>query len=86
MNKSDYVLFALMILLLLSMLTGCQPEQRWGTGEPPTEYQAFFGNGNMARLNFVQTNRINSFGQQLAELNERLRVLEAIDPNDASYQ
>lgn len=55
--------------LLAGLLTGCQPEQQstqvWGRGELPAEYLGFFGNDNMARLNFVQTQRINQFNQQI---------------------
>ena len=58
----------LLLAMMFGLLTGCQPEQQWGTGEPPAEYTGFFGNDNMARLNFVQTNKINAIGQQLQAL------------------
>ena len=57
----------------------------WGAPDqsPPADWQRFFGNSNLARLNFVQTDKINLQGQALAELTERVRKLEApIDPND----
>ncbi len=72
----------LLILTIVTIFTGCEPEQRWGQGELPADYAGFFGTDNKARLDFVQTNRINAFGQQEAEINERLRKLESIDPND----
>lgn len=58
----------------------------WGQGETPAEWQSWFGNDNMARLNYAQTDRINAQGQALAEVVERVRKLEEankpIDMND----
>lgn len=80
----------LALLLIVSLCAaGCNEAQQspkvWGQGEPTTEWQGFFGTDNMARLNFVQTNRINRMGQAIAELAERVRKLEAatnnVDPN-----
>ena len=97
----------LLAMILAAMITvsvlcgGCQRERKvWGQGEPPAEYTDFFGNDNMARLNFVQTERFNALNQNLVEFakenaeqhkmlaeadvyfHERLKVLEAVDPND----
>lgn len=59
---------ALMVLLLC--LSGCQ--EQWGQGDPPTEWQATFGNDNLARLNFVQTKGFN----------EHQVILHGIDTKD----
>ncbi len=69
---------------LLILLGGCNERQRkvWGQGDLPAEWQGFFGDGNVSRLDFVQTNAVNRQGQALAELAERVRKLEA-DPNEA---
>lgn len=59
-------------------------QQVWGQGAPSSEWQGFFGNDNMAKLNFVQTQTLNKQGQIMAELVERVRRLEvitAVDPN-----
>lgn len=63
-----YCYVVALILYVLAMLSGCQPEQQWGKGELPSDYAGFFGIDNMARLNFVQTERINLLGRQLTEL------------------
>lgn len=52
----------------------------WGQGEITAEWQSFFGNDNMSRLNFAQTQKFNQLGQTVAELAHRVRKLE--DPNE----
>lgn len=85
-RKIDIGLFLCFILSLLAVLLfGCNEAQqtpRWGQGDLPTEWQGFFGEDNVARLDFVQTQTINRMGQAISELAERVRKLEA-DPNDA---
>ena len=76
----------LFLVVLMIILSGCQveviPDKVWGQGDLPEDWQEFFGNENMARLNFVQTQSINNQGKAIAELAERVRKLEA-DPNEA---
>ena len=77
----------LFLVVLMIILTGCQSVEVipdvWGQGEPPGDWQEFFGNENMARLNWVQTQSINNQGQAIAELAERVRKLEGqVDPDD----
>ncbi|MEE9354785.1 MAG: hypothetical protein V3U75_04270 [Methylococcaceae bacterium] len=56
------------------------PEEKvWGQGDPTAEHQEFFGNGNLSRLCFVQTQTINRQGQALTAL--ALRVIKLEDPN-----
>ena len=44
------------LLMLVVILSGCQEQQVvWGVGDPPIEWQASFGNDNLARLNYVQS-------------------------------
>ena len=52
----------------------------WGQGNPPDNWQFFFGNENIARLNFVQTQMLNKQEKDMVLLIERVRVLE----NDAN--
>ena len=48
------------LLMVVVILCGCQEEQAtWGQGDPPADWQRMFGNDNIARLDFVQTNTIN---------------------------
>jgi hypothetical protein len=56
-----------------------EPNKVWGNGNPTPEHIEFFGNENLSRLCFVQTQTINKQGQALAELTLRVRKLE--DPN-----
>ncbi len=87
------ILIGALVAMILT-LCGCQEQHEvWGTGQIPgddpvvvevkTEWEqwvAFFGDGNMSRLNFVQTQRINGIGQLLAEANVRMEKLEAAKP------
>ena len=71
MKKPEPELFIIIaILLALALLVGvcggCNeaqqaPQQVWGQGSPPAVWQSWFGNGNLARLNFVQTQRIDQY-------------------------
>ncbi len=48
------------LLMVVVILSGCQEQQViWGQGDPPADWQDMFGNDNIARLDFVQTNTIN---------------------------
>lgn len=75
----------LIILFALALLVaGCQEQQRkiYGQGNIPLDWQVYFGNDNIARLDYMQTRAINQQGQTLTELAERVRKLEtAYDPN-----
>ncbi len=57
-----------------------EPPQ-WGNGDPPAEYQEFFGNSNGARLDFVQNQAIDKHGLIIVEIAKRLLMLEGADPN-----
>ena len=61
----------------------------FGTGDPPAEYVVMFGNDNSARLDYVQNQdlakiaeAVNKQGIVLAELIERVTVLEPVDIED----
>ena len=85
----DSTVWALIVLALLvtMILCGCQESQQqkvWGKGDPDQAWQDYFGNDNMARLNFMQTARINAIAEivtetaeVVTETAERLKALEA---------
>ena len=82
MNK---ILIILIVVTALVLIAGCEESAKtpiWGTGETNTEWQDYFGNDNIARLDFVQTRAINEQGQAIAVLAERVRKLEVVDPNE----
>ena len=85
--KTIIVIMSILILMLLALsIAGCTESEKrpvYGQGETTLEYQSYFGNGNLARLNFRQTNTINSQGQAIAELAERVRKLEESNPKSA---
>jgi len=65
----------MILLILLVALVGCQEQQKV-EGELPAEWQELFGDGLMARLNYVQTQTINQHKQVIDELAKRVRSLE----------
>ncbi len=85
-NKNEVILIVyIVVLIAMLIITGCQEAQQtkvWGKGDLPSEWQGFFGDDNVARLDYVQTQTINNMGQAISVLAERLRKLDA-DPNDA---
>lgn len=84
LRRIELILCIIVGILIVIAITGCQSQTKWGEGDPSLEWQGFFGNTNIARLDFVQTNTINSLGQSLAELTERVRIIEEAaiyDPN-----
>lgn len=60
-----------------------RPIKLWGQGDPDPNYIKTFGNSNLSRLCFVQTNTINRQGQRIAELALRISKLE--DPNNCPF-
>ena len=92
-NKKELCLVLAVLVALAFCVVGCEETRQtsqskvWGQGDPPAGWQDMFGNDNIARLNFVQTNALNSQGQAFAELAERVRKLEVTcmrihDPNN----
>jgi hypothetical protein len=76
--RDDLRNICILLAMVLAAITfsvvcgGCQEERKvWGQGEPPGDYTKWFGNDNMARLNFVQTERLNILSQQIAALAEQ---------------
>ena len=49
----------LLVIAGACFLSGCTETQKWATGDPPVDYIANFGNDNIARLAFVQGQRID---------------------------
>lgn len=85
MRFSCLILIVIVGFLLLA-IGGCNEAQVsrkvWGQGELTAEWKSFFGDSNTARLDFIQTQRINRQNHIIIELMARVRKLEADDPND----
>jgi hypothetical protein len=67
-------LYAVIVILVAIsfLLCGCQESQQsktWGQGETPAAYQELFGNSNNARLNFVQSERMDQHRALIYGLN-----------------
>lgn len=76
-------LLMISVLLIAMLVVGCQEQNTakvWGQGDPDQNHIKYFGNDNLSRLCYVQTNTINRQGQLIAELALRIRKLE--DPNN----
>ena len=61
MKKVTELSIVIIVLLLLTfVMCGCNEAQKqWGNGDPPAEWQDWFGNENTARLDFVQTQALD---------------------------
>ncbi len=85
----------ILMLIVMVIVTGCTDSKQWGRGELSAEWQSLFGNSNLSRLGFVQTQAIDRHEALLMGTNakgkdgkavhtpgliERLRVLEAENP------
>jgi len=70
------VLFIAMVILAL-LFGGCTESKApvWGKGDLPAEYVDMFGQGNSARLDWVQNKAIDN-------LVRRVAALEGNDPNE----
>ena len=67
-------LFMIVVIVSMVMIVGCEEPKLWGKGDPPQDWQDVFGNDNLARLNFKQTETINK--QQAV-----IHGLDGKDPN-----
>ncbi len=57
--KKERILVMALLIAIAFMVCGCQEEQKvWGRGNPPAEWQEYFGNDNTARLDFIQTEAV----------------------------
>ncbi len=54
----------------------------WGNGDLPAEFQAFFGDTNGARLDFMQNRVIDRHDQIIREIAKRILILDGADPNE----
>ena len=87
----DYATLVMIVLCLVLalMLAGCtETQKQWGQGDPPAEFQEWFGNDNGARLDFMQNRAIDLQNQALKGIVERIIDLEARpvfgDPNEVA--
>ena len=64
----------IVIVLAALALSGCQESQKlpeqlvWGQGNPDPNHIEYFGNGNLSRLCYVQTQTINKQARLITEL------------------
>lgn len=66
------------ILLTLVLLCGCMESERiYGLVELPKDWQELFGDGNVSRLDYAQSQRIDAQSAEIKRLNKRLEALEA---------
>ena len=100
------VMLITMIVAAL-LIGGCTESKRpvYAEGDLPAYYAEMFGNSNIARLNFLQTDLLNKHNavihgldqtkdgktthlnglvDLIGQLDARLKVLEAVDPNEAT--
>ena len=65
---NSVAMIGLLALIILIIISGCveadvaiaEPKLPvWGQGELPAEWQEYFGNDNVARLNFMQTRALD---------------------------
>ena len=87
MKPELLIIIAILLALALVVCGGCNeaqqvPQQVWGQGELPADYQTLFGNSNIARLVYVQTQRVNKQIQDVNELASRVRFLETENPTE----
>lgn len=82
---------AILILLGLAFVVcGCQEAQQtqrvWGQGDPPADWQDFFGNDNISRLDFVHSQLLQRHADELVQLTDRIKELEEpMDPNEIEW-
>ena len=62
----------LILVVVLAALAGCNEEtqSKWGKGDPPDQWQETFGNNNTARLDYVQSQLLNSIQRLLIGYNQ----------------
>ena len=61
----------LALMLIAILMAGCEETEKrpvYGQGEPPADYQKLFGNGNGARLDYVQNTAIKQLSERIAKL------------------
>ncbi len=98
MKWTEIWLVMAVLAIMALLFAGCKEAQRtpqvWGQGELPIRFQELFGKSNLARLNFVQTQRADNHqaliygidakdpnGQTVRKrgLIERITALEALE-------
>lgn len=100
LNKSITKSVMVSMVIATILLTGCtETQKRFGDGDPSAEYIAIFGNGNNARLNFMQSQELDrlrmivyGFNQKQKDgsvkrkrgLIERVTALESTDLKEPS--
>ena len=74
---ANIIVWSMIVGACLGLLCGCEEaQQQWGQGDPPLGWQKDFGNSNIARLDFVQTQMLNKHANELVQLVDRIKKLE----------
>lgn len=70
----SFAVWVIIILFLFALFSfGCQESQKqpeskvWGKGDPDPNHIKYFGNGNLSRLCYVQTQTINKQAKLITE-------------------
>ncbi len=70
-----YILCIFAALAVLAFLYGCEtqpPQQQvWRQGELPIDWQGFFGDENLSRLGYVQSQKINRYNNLIFGLDTK---------------
>jgi hypothetical protein len=89
MRRVD-VVAATIAIILVALISGCGGEQQveqapvWGQGDLPADYQAVFGNDNIARLVYMQNQVQNRHAAVIREIAIRVLIMESVDPNEVA--
>lgn len=66
------------LLMLVLLFCGCgKPQKIYGLAELPENWQELFGDSNISRLDYVQSQTIDAQGAEIRRLVKRLEVVEA---------
>jgi hypothetical protein len=84
-------LISIVIIIVMVIICGCQeehtaPAKIYGQGDLPQGWIDYFGDDNNARLNLIQTNRINNLGKAVAGLQIKVKRLEEKESTDAKQE
>lgn len=68
----EYILCIFAALVVLAFMYGCGAQQQvWRQGELPADWQDTFGNKNLSRLSYVQTQKINRYNDLIFGLDTK---------------
>ena len=88
MRKFKEIMLMVTVLIAMAFVVGgCQEAEKpqpkvWGQGDLPTAFEDFFGNSNLSRLNYKQTEAINEISKRLLALEQNAFVIA--EPNEVA--